>query len=109
MLLQLARLQGYYVNANFTVPSFPSGSYDLTLKDVAFNINSTGTTPETFEVLTGYGITAVPSQTQEGSSVALDVSVTGGTPNTAYVANVSVELPSPLNTEYSTMLLTGNL
>ena len=107
MLLQLAFLMGYYVNANFTVPSLPGGSYDLTLRDVAININSTGTTPESFTVLTGYYISAVPSQAQEGSSVALTVSVTGGTPNAAYAANVSVVLPSPLNTEYSTIVSLG--
>ncbi|MGD0995874.1 MAG: carboxypeptidase-like regulatory domain-containing protein [Candidatus Bathyarchaeia archaeon] len=98
---------GYYVNANFTVPAFPSGSYDLILRDVAANINSTGTTPESFQVLTGYHISAVPSKTQEGSSIALSVTVNGGVPNTVYVANVSVVLPSPLNTEYSEIVPMG--
>ena len=42
---------GYYVNANFTVPYIPGGSYDLTLRDVKLNVNSTGTTPESFLVL----------------------------------------------------------
>ena len=87
--------------------TLPSGSYDLTLRDVTLNVNSTGATPESFLVLTGYYINAVPSQTQEGSSVALTVSVTGGTPNAAYAANVSVVLPSPLNTEYSTIVSMG--
>lgn len=99
--------EGYYVNANFTVPAFPSGSYDLTLRDVAINLNSTGTTPESFLVLTDYSISAVPSQAQEGSSVALTASVTGGVPNAAYAANVSVVLPSPLKTEYSTIVSMG--
>jgi hypothetical protein len=98
---------GYYVNANFTVPPFPDGSYDLTLRDVASNLNSTGTTPESFLVLTDYSISAVPSQAQEGSSVALAVSVTGGASNAAYAANVSVVLPSPLNTEYSEIVSMG--
>ena len=98
---------GYYVNANFTVPYVPGGSYDLTLKDVKLNVNSTGTTPESFLVLTDYSITAAPSQTQEGSSVSLTVSVTGGKANAAYAANVSVALPSPLKTEYSTLVSMG--
>ncbi len=98
---------GYYVNANFTVPYVPGGSYDLTLRDVKLNVNSTGATPESFLVLTDYSITAVPSQTQEGSSVALTVSVTGGDANAAYAANVSVVLPSPLKTEYSTIVSMG--
>ncbi len=84
---------GYYVSANFTVPYTPAGSYPLTLRDVKLNVNSTGTTPETFLVLTNYIVTAVPSQIQEGSSVALTVSVTGGSANAAYAANVSVVTP----------------
>jgi hypothetical protein len=99
--------QGYYVNATFTVPYIPSGSYDLILRDPKFNVNSTGATPESFQVLVGYYINAVPSQTQEGSSVALTVIVNGGDPNTAYAANVSVVLPSPLNTEYSKIVSLG--
>jgi hypothetical protein len=99
--------EGYYVNTNFTVPEVPSGSYDLILRDVAANVNSTGTTPESFEVFTNYSINAVPSQTQEGSSVVLTVTVTGGDSNTAYAANVSVALPSPLNTEYSKIVSMG--
>jgi hypothetical protein len=98
---------GYYVNANFTVPAISSGSYALTLRDLAINVNSTGATPESFQVLTSYSINAVPSQTQEGSSVALTVSVTGGAPNAAYAANVSVVLPSPLNTTYSNIVSMG--
>src|SRR5208283_845951 len=76
---------GDYVNANFNVPYIPSGSYNLALKDVKLNVDSTGTTPVSFQVLTGYYINAVPSQTQEGSSVALTLSITGGNANTAYV------------------------
>jgi hypothetical protein len=98
---------GYYVNANFTVPEVPSGSYALTLRDVAVNVNSTGSTPESFQVKTVYSINAVPSQVQEGSSVVLNVTVTGGDPTTAYNANVSVVLPSPLNTEYSKIVSLG--
>ena len=84
---------GYYVSTNFTVPYTPAGSYPLILRDVKLNVNSTGTTPETFLVLTDYIVTAVPSQIQEGSSVALTVSVTGGSANAAYAANVSVVTP----------------
>ncbi len=99
--------EGYYVNANFSVPALPGGSYPLTLRDVAINLNSTGTTPESFLVLTNYAISAVPSQAQEGSSVALTVTVTGGAPNAAYAANVTVVLPSPLNTKYSETVSMG--
>jgi len=98
---------GYYVNATFAVPAIPNGGYDLSINDVTINTNSTGTTPETFQVLTGYYINPVPSQAQEGGGVELDVSVTGGDPNSAYYANVSVVLPSPLSTQYSTILSLG--
>jgi hypothetical protein len=98
---------GYFVDVNFTVPTVPDGSYDLTLRDLTVNVNSTGATPESFQVLTGYYISPVPSQTQEGSSVVLTVSVTGGDPNTPYVANVSVTLPSPLSSDYSTIVSLG--
>jgi len=89
---------GYYVNANFTVPEVPGGTYALRLKDVTINTNST---EDDFQVTTTYGINPVPSQMQEGNSVVLNVSVTGGSSTAAYNANVSVVLPSPLNTEYS--------
>ncbi len=99
--------EGLYVNVNFTVPSVPGGSYDLTLRDAAINVNSTGNTPETFLVLTAYAINAIPSPVQEGGSVQLAVSITGGQPNIAYNANVSVVLPSPLSTEYSKIVSLG--
>ena len=99
--------EGYYVNANFTVPQMPWGSYSLTLQDVSNNINSTGATPETFTVTTGYNITATPSQAQEGSTILLNVTVTSVTPGSSNTANVTVVLPSPLSTGYSTVIPLG--
>jgi hypothetical protein len=96
--------EGYYVNANFSVPEVPSGTYALRLRDVPANVNST---EDDFQVTTVYSINAVPSQVQEGSSVVFNVAVTGGDPTTAYNANVSVVLPSPLNTEYSKIVSLG--
>jgi hypothetical protein len=99
---------GFYVNSNFTVPQLPGGGYNLILEDVAQgNLNSTGTTPETFTITTAYSVTPVSTYIQEGSSVALGVAVTGGTTGTSYIANVSVVLPSPLNTTYSTIVTLG--
>ena len=95
---------GYYVNANFSVPEIPSGTYALRLRDVPVNVNST---EDDFQVTTVYSINAVPSQVQEGSSVVFNVAVTGGNPTVAYNANVSVVLPSPLNTEYSKIVSLG--
>ena len=96
--------EGYYVNVNFTVPELPSGSYALILRDVGVNVNST---TSTFTITTGYSIIPVPSSIQEGNSITLDVSVTGGESNTAYTSNVTVVLPSPLRTAYSKMVSLG--
>ena len=96
--------QGYYVNANFSVPEVPAGTYALRLRDFSANINSTETD---FQVSTNYTITAGSSQIQEGSSVVLNVAVTGGNTGTSYYANVSVVLPSPLSTEYSKIVSLG--
>jgi len=99
---------GLYVDSNFTVPQLPGGSYNLILEDVAEgNLNSTGTTPETFTITIAYIIAPVTSYVQEGTSVALNVGVTGGNKGTSYVANVSVVLPSPLKANYSAIVPLG--
>ncbi len=98
---------GYLVDANFSVPYLSAGSYDMTLIDVALGVNSTGTTPESFEVLTGYYISAVPSQAQEGSNMAITVTVTGGAASTDYGADVTVVDPS--NTTYSQTVSMGTI
>ena len=95
---------GYYVNANFTVPEVTRGTYALRLRDVTANVNST---EADFQVTTVYSINAIPSKIQEGNSVVLNVTVTGCDSTTAYGANVSVVLPSPLNTEYSKIVSLG--
>ena len=94
---------GYYVNGNFTVPELASGAYPLILRDVAFNLNYT----QTFTVTTGYSVNALPSRVQQGNSVALNVSVTGGQSGISYSANISVVLPSPLGTTYSKTVTLG--
>ncbi len=87
---------GYYVSSNFTIPEGPAGNYTITLMDVAENLNTT----ETFPVVIKYSANAVlppaPAQLQEGENVVLNVTVTGGEPNTAYVADITVALPSGL-------------
>jgi hypothetical protein len=81
--------EGYYVNANFTVPELPRGIYALILQDKAINVNYSSQ----FTVDTGYSITAVPSSIQEGKSLQLTVSVMGGQMGVSYSANVAVQLP----------------
>ncbi len=95
---------GYSVNANFIVPEIPAGSYNLTLKDVTTGVTST----DQFQVITTYYINAIPSQIQEGASILVNVTVTGGQPTTPYTADVSIALPSPLNTEYSKIISLGD-
>jgi hypothetical protein len=93
--------EGYYVNANFTVPELQGGNYTITLKDVTENVNAT----EEFSVIPAYYVKALvplsPAQLQEGSSVVLNVTVTGGKSGTAYYANITVVPPTPLNMSYS--------
>ncbi len=82
---------GYYVNANFTVPETAAGSYVLKLRDVTQNINSTG---NQFVVSIGYTIAAAQSSVQEGGSITINAAVTGGQPGLDYAANIAVTSPS---------------
>ena len=91
---------GYYVNANFTVPELLAATYVLILRDTRLNIDAS----DQFTVTTGYSIGAIPSALQEGASVTLNVSVTGGQLGAPYGATVSVV--SPVGTTY---LATVNL
>jgi hypothetical protein len=92
---------GYYVNANFSIPQIAGGSYTITLRDVSSRVNAT----YPFRVLVTYKIQALepssPAQLQEGSSVALNITLAGVTPGTTYYTNVTVEPPSPANASYS--------
>jgi len=96
--------EGNYVNANFAIPALPSGDYSIILRDVAQNVNAT----QSFSIISAYYIKPLvpspPAQLQEGSSVVLDVTLTGGQPNTQYQANITVALPAPLGTSYSKVI-----
>jgi hypothetical protein len=95
----------YYVNANFTIPQLPGGDYNFLIEDIKQDdLNSTGQTPEQFLILPGYTIMPVNSYNQEGSTVPLTVSITGGNKGASYTANVTVVLPSPLNANFSDVL-----
>lgn len=94
----------YNVNANFTIPELPGGTYTIVLRDVTRNVNAT----QSFSIIPAYYIKplvpAPPALLQQGSSVILNVTLTGGQPNTQYHANITVMLPSPLNTNYSKLI-----
>jgi hypothetical protein len=83
--------EGYYVNANFTVPDLPSGTYALVLRDVAVDSNSN---PQEFTITTGYTVDATPLSVTEGHSVTLNVAVHGGIEGTSYAANITISLPN---------------
>jgi hypothetical protein len=95
---------GYYVRSNFTIPEGPAGNYTVTLMDVAQSLNGTAQ----FTVAILYSAKAIvpstPAQLQEGNTVVLNVTIAGGQPNTAYSANITVMLPSPLATNYSKII-----
>jgi hypothetical protein len=103
-LVASSRSEGYYINANFTVPQFPAGTYTITLRDFLENVNAT----YDFSIKLAYYIeAAVPSQPellQEGNEVVLNVTISGVQSGTTHQANVTVELPAPLSTSYSRMV-----
>jgi hypothetical protein len=96
--------EGYYVDAVFAVPELPAGNYTITLNDVSRNVNDT----KTFSVVAAYSVKPIvpssPAQLQEGSSVVLSVTLTGGQPSTTDYANITVMLPDPLDTNYSSLI-----
>jgi hypothetical protein len=100
----------YYVNVNFTVPQLPGGDYAFVIEDIKQqNLNSTGNTPVEFLILPNYIISSVNSYNQEGSTVALNAEITGGSAKVTYAANITVVLPSPLNGNYSDVVtMTAN-
>jgi hypothetical protein len=92
------------VSAVFKIPESPEGFYSLILRDTALNQNAT----KDFMVNAAYYVEpfapSVPSQLQEGSTVALNITITGGQPNTVYKANITVILPAPLSANYSRLI-----
>lgn len=95
----------YDVNANFTIPELPSGTYTITLRDVAKNVNAT----QNFKIIPAYYIKAIeppaPVLLQQGNFVSLNVTLTGGQPNTQYYANITVKLPAPVDMAYSKLIM----
>ncbi len=103
-LVASSNSEGYYVNVNFTIPELSGGAYSLILRDVTENVNAT----QSFNIIPSYSIKPLvpspPAQLQEGSNVVLNVTLTGGQPNTQYHANITITLPAPLKTNYSKLI-----
>jgi hypothetical protein len=106
---------GNSVSASFVVPDAKVGPHNVTVTDTTTGENDS----RTFTVATAYYLDVpkidAPSQRQEGDSVPINVTITGGESNAIYVANVTVEIPynTAKNDSYSAMLnittsLTGN-
>ncbi len=93
--------EGYYVNANFTIPKVSGGDHTIILRDVSKNVNAT----YPFTVSIAYYVEAIepspPAQLQEGNNVVFNVTFTGAQPSGTYYANVTVELPEPVSTTFS--------
>jgi hypothetical protein len=104
ILVATQTAQGSAVNVGFLIPETSGGTYTITLRDVTTNSNAT----KDFTVNTAYSLSpsvpTAPALLQEGSSVVLNVTITGGQANTAYKANITVIVPAPLSTNYSRLV-----
>jgi hypothetical protein len=94
---------GYSVSASFNIPEINGGTYPLTLRDLSTFANATNQ----FVVAANNSINIVSNQIKEQDSVTLNVTVTGGQPNTPYSANIAIIIPGPLNTTYSKIVSLG--
>ncbi len=100
-LVASGKADGFYIDANFTVPELPAASYALILRDVKINVNAS----DTFEVTIGYSASASTATIQEGSSATINVAVTGASLGTSYGAKV--EIVSPSGTTYTANVALG--
>ncbi len=100
-LVATGTADGFYVNANFSVPENVAGSYTIELLDVTENAYAEKDFTVTIEYSAEAVVPASPAVLQEGSSITLNAKITGGTNGTTYYADITVMLPSPLNTNYS--------
>jgi len=84
---------GNTVNASFTVPHKPQGTYNVTIIDVKTGENSTAT----FTVITSYSFRPLlpepPLQVQQGANVTISVNITGGEANHNY-PKLKVQTPA---------------
>ncbi|MCW4018508.1 MAG: carboxypeptidase-like regulatory domain-containing protein [Candidatus Bathyarchaeota archaeon] len=100
-LVKSGAAEGYFISANFTIPEMSAGTYNFILTDISYNQNTT----LSFPLLTSYSVKpsvpVSPAQLQEGNTVNLNVTVTGGKPDTVYNAEIMVALPSPSNSSFT--------
>jgi hypothetical protein len=92
---------GFYVNANFTVPENVAGTYTIELTDVTENAYAEKDFTVTIEYSAEADVPASPAVLQEGNSITVNAKITGGVNVTTYSADITVMLPSPLNTNFT--------
>jgi hypothetical protein len=109
VLVASGTADGFFVNANFSVPENLAGTYSIQLLDVEENAYAEKDFTVTIEYSAEAVVPSSPAILQEGSSVTLNAKITGGVNDTTYSAVITVMLPSPLNTNYSKQItLTTN-
>jgi hypothetical protein len=101
ILVASGKATGYTVETNFTIPALPNAQYELVLRDVRLNQNSTGP----FDIVQGYLTSASPSAIQEGDSVTITVSSTGASPGSSNGAKIAIV--SPTGETYTTEITLG--
>ncbi|MEM2910944.1 MAG: hypothetical protein QW146_00375 [Candidatus Bathyarchaeia archaeon] len=98
---------GNKVNASFSVPHKPEGTYNVTLIDVKSGESANAT----FTVLTSYSfkplIPEPPVQVQQGGNVTILVNITGGKVNYKY-PQVKVQTPASAIYEATSKNITTN-
>ncbi len=108
-LVASGKATGDSVLASFNVPTVPGGDYAVTLKDVAKNVNATTTYTLSSHFFLNAVVPPSPKQIQDGGSVVLNITLTGGVVGVEYSANLTVTPPTPLSETYSQEVkLTGS-
>jgi hypothetical protein len=91
--LQGGNAVGNVVNASFTIPHTPQGTYDVAVIDVETGESATAT----FTVLTSYSFEPIlpepPIQVQQREDIAISVRMTGGRANYEY-PKIKVQTPA---------------
>jgi hypothetical protein len=103
ILVDNGTASGYYVASNFTIPDVVAGTYEIRFTDATYNMNTTDNVRFTVKAAYTANVIApaAPEQLQAGDNVVLNVSITGGVPNTTQTANITIMQPAPLNATYT--------
>jgi len=97
--LTTGKALGNQVAASFIVPATDASTSGRAITVELIDINASSvSSPISFTVFTKFAlyvdVPQQPRQLQEGASTNMKINVTGGTPNTVYIANVTVKDPA---------------